>query len=298
MERWRIGRSELFASVLGLGCNNFGWRTDAAQSTAIVHAALDCGVNFFDTADVYGRHGGSETMLGSALGTRRHDALIATKFGAPMPRDGSMRGGSPAYLAQALDASLARLGTGYIDLFQLHWPDPETPIADTIGALQRQVEAGKIRAYGVCNHSLEQIQLAASHAGAAFVSVQAELSLLVPDNKAMLPEIAGLGLSFLPYFPLASGLLTGKYSGAGEGSGRLNESPRHAERFLTRERLDDVETYTTLAHNHGTELPALALGWLAGFPQVASIIAGASSAEQVLANAASLEQGMRVYCPA
>lgn len=298
VERRRIGRSDLSASLLGLGCNNFGWRTDAAESADIVHAALDCGVNFFDTADVYGRHGGSETILGAALGARRHEALVATKFGAPMQRDGSMQGGSPAYLALALEASLRRLGTDYIDLYQLHWPDPDVPLAETLGALQRQVEAGKIRAYGVCNHSLEQVQGAAAVSGDGFASVQAELSLLVSDNAATLPEVAALGLSFLPYFPLASGLLTGKYAGGGDSAGRLNASPRHAQRFLTPERLAEVETFTALARNHGTDLPALALGWLAGFPQVGSIIAGATRVDQLLANVASLEQGIRVYCPA
>lgn len=296
MERRRIGQSDLFASVLGLGCNNFGWRTDATESAAIIHAALDCGVDFFDTADVYGRHGGSEAILGASLGPRRNEVLIATKFGAPMSRDGSLSGASPAYTVAALEASLRRLGTDRIDLYQLHWPDPATPIGDTLEALQRQVDAGKIRAIGCCNLEAAAIGEAAHFAvdkdSVGFASAQAELSLLVPDaRETLLPTLKRLGQSLIPYFPLASGLLTGKYRLGNNAAWRLAGSARHAERFLTPERLQRIEELLAESEILGVELTAMALGWLANQDGVASIIAGASNPAQVRANAAALERG-------
>src|SRR5690606_19332482 len=199
--------------VTGLGCNNFGTRLDEAGSARVVHAALDAGINFFDTADIYGK-GLSEEYIGRALRGRRNDVLIATKFGKPM--DDSRRGARPAYIRKAVDDSLRRLGTDHIDLYQIHEPDPSVPIDETLGALDRLFSEGKVREIGCSNFSAEQIReadAAAAKGGTArFVSVQNEYSLLVREPEAgVLAECERTGAGFLPYYPLASGLLTGKY---------------------------------------------------------------------------------------
>ncbi|MGH9694759.1 MAG: aldo/keto reductase, partial [Bryobacteraceae bacterium] len=202
MERRRIGSLEV--SAVGLGCNNFGWRIDKQATKAVVAAALDSGINFFDTADMYDA-GQSEKYLGEALGSRRNEVVLATKFGFSMGEGKS--GASPAYVRQALDASLLRLGTDRIDLYQLHTPDPATPIADTLGALDNLVKAGKIREIGCSNFSADQLREAHG-----FVSVQNEYSLFHRAPEAdVLPECKRSGIVFIPYFPLANGLLTGKY---------------------------------------------------------------------------------------
>jgi aryl-alcohol dehydrogenase-like predicted oxidoreductase len=210
MDTRRIG--SLAVSVVGLGCNNFGMRIDEADSARVVHAALDAGITFFDTADIYGSTQ-SEVFLGRALAGRRDAAVIATKFG--MKVDAGREGARPDYVRRAADDSLRRLGTDHIDLYQLHRPDPAVPIADTLGALEDLVRAGKVREIGCSNFSAEQLRdaRAACEPGAAqFVSVQNELSLLHREaEREVLPECGRLGLKFLPYFPLASGLLTGKY---------------------------------------------------------------------------------------
>src|SRR5579872_2598523 len=210
MEMRHIGPLEV--STIGLGCNNFGWRIDAAQTTEVVHAALEGGITFFDTADIYGgTH--SEEFLGRALGARRNDVIIATKFG--MKVDERRQGARPEYVRRAAEDSLRRLGTDRIDLYQLHRPDPSVPIADTLEALDGLVRAGKVRAIGCSNFSRAQLieARAATKSGAArFVSVQNEYSLLHREpEQEVLPECEREGLAFLPYFPLASGLLTGKY---------------------------------------------------------------------------------------
>src|SRR5438093_13287555 len=208
MEYRRLG--SLNVSVVGIGCNNFGWRTDAAGTAAVVDAALDAGINFFDTADCYGA-GQSEEFLGKALKGRRDKAIIATKFGIKMGE--GKEGARPEYVRQALDASLQRLQTDTIDLYQIHRPDANTPIADTMQALNDAVKAGKVREIGCSNFSTEQMRAALATPGPRyFASVQNDYSLLERAADAeVLPECARTGVAFLPYFPLANGLLTGKY---------------------------------------------------------------------------------------
>lgn len=287
----RIG--ELEVSVAGLGCNNFGMRIDEAGARAVVDAALDAGVTHFDTADLYGG-GKSEEFLGVALGSRRDEAIVATKFGMRPPPDG-LSGGEPTWVARAVDESLGRLGTDHIDLYWLHQPDRNTPIGNTLEALHRLVEAGKVRELGCSNFSATQLDEAADAATQLgvrpFVTVQNEYSLLHREPEAeVLPACARHGLSFVPYFPLASGLLTGKYTrGAEPPEGtRLARWPsERVEGLLNDERFDEVEGLARFAAARGHTLHELALSWLAANPLVASVIAGATSAEQVRANAAA-----------
>src|SRR5678815_4789305 len=208
MEYRRLG--SLNVSVVGLGCNNFGWRTDAAGTAVVIDAALDAGINFFDTADVYGA-GQSEEFMGRALKGRRDKAIIATKFGIKMGE--GKEGARPEYVLEALDASLQRLQTDTIDLYQIHRPDPNTPIADTLQALNDAVKSGKVREIGCSNFSAEQMQAARSTPGPKyFASLQNEYSLIKREpEKDVLPECVRTGIVFLPYFPLANGLLSGKY---------------------------------------------------------------------------------------
>ena len=287
MEKRRIGSLEV--TVVGLGCNNFGWRLDADRTAAVVHAALDAGINFFDTADIYGETK-SEEFLGRALGQRRGEVVIATKFGGKI--DDERRGAKPDYIRRAAEDSLRRLGTDRIDLYQLHMPDPEVPIADTLGALDALVKAGKVREIGCSNFSVEQLRQAAAavRPGAArFVSVQNQYSLLHRDSERdVLPECEREGLAFLPYFPLASGLLTGKYrrgQPAPEGS-RLGSGGRPSN-MLTEENLARVEALIQFAASRGHTILDLAISWLASRPAVASVIAGATLPEQTRANAAA-----------
>ncbi len=279
----------LRVSLVGLGCNNFGMRVDYDGSARVIAAALDAGITFFDTADIYGGTK-SEEFLGRALGSRRRDTIIATKFG--MAVDEHRRGARPEYVRQAVEDSLRRLATDYLDLYQLHQPDPGVPIADTLGALDDLVKAGKVREIGCSNFSAEQLQQAqdATPTGAArFVSVQNEYSLLHREPEgSVLPACTALGLAFLPYFPLASGLLTGKYDpsrGAPEHS-RLAQS--WAARFTTEPNVAIAERLKAFAAERGHTLLELAMSWLATRPQVASVIAGATSPEQVRANTAAI----------
>ncbi len=279
METRRIGSLEV--SVVGLGCNNFGWRIDADASAAAVNAALDAGINFFDTADIYGA-GASEEFLGRALGSRRNDILIATKFGMKM--DEQRRGARPEYIHRAAEDSLQRLGTDRIDLYQLHQPDPEVPIADTLGALEQLVAAGKVREIGCSNFSGDQLR----EAGRRFASVQNQYSLVHREpEKDVLPECVRLGIAFIPYFPLANGLLTGKYR-----SGQpLPQGSRALDGFgpkvFTPENVALVESLGAYASAHGHTMLELAVSWLAAQPAVASVIAGAKSPEQVKGNASA-----------
>lgn len=287
MKTRRIG--SLDASVIGLGCNNFGTRIDAAATAQVVHAALDAGVRFFDTADIYGG-GRSEEFLGRALGARRSEACIATKFGKPMPDE--KHGAAPAYVRSSAEASLRRLGTDVIDLYQLHEPDPSVPIEETLGALQELVAAGKVREIGCSNFSAGQIREGedtAVRAGAArFVSVQNEYSLLERSAEVdVIPECLRREIALLPYYPLSSGLLTGKYRRghkAPEGS-RLSGG-RYADELNDRN-LRTVEALREFAESRGHTLLELAFGWLLAQPAVASVIAGATRPEQVRANAAA-----------
>jgi aryl-alcohol dehydrogenase-like predicted oxidoreductase len=285
METRKIG--SLNVSVVGLGCNNFGGRLDSEGTAAAVQAALDAGINFFDTADIYGQ-GKSEEYLGRALGNRRGDVVIATKFGNAMEGQGS--GASPAYIRVAVEGSLRRLGTDRIDLYQLHTPDANTPIADTLGTLGDLVREGKVREIGCSNFSLEQLREAeAAVRGTAtpFVSVQNQFSMLVREpEREILPECNRTGLAFLPYFPLASGLLSGKFRQGRptpEGT-RLSGGARSAQ-LLTPHNLALVEQLIKFAEARGHTILDLAISWLLSHKPVASVIAGAMTPAQVRANA-------------
>ena len=289
MEHRRVG--SLSVSSVGLGCNNFGVRLDAAQTERVVHAALDAGINFFDTADVYGGTK-SEELLGRALGKRCDEVIVATKFGLPL--DDTSKGARPEYVRRAVEDSLRRLGTDRIDLYQLHRPDPEVPIADTLGALDELVRAGKVREIGASNFTLEQLreaERAVAQGGARFVSLQNEYSLLVREpERGVLQESADKGIGFLPYFPLASGLLTGKYAkGAPAPKGTRLAAPEAplTARFLSERNLELAAQLKAFAESRGHSVLELAFSWLLARPAVSSVIAGATSAEQIYANVAA-----------
>jgi aryl-alcohol dehydrogenase-like predicted oxidoreductase len=309
MERRSIG--SLQVSAVGLGCNAFGDKLDADSTAAVVRAALDAGVNFFDTADSYGDTR-SETFLGRALEGSRDQAVIATKFGMPLD-DGRPGGARPEYVRSAVEESLRRLRTDRIDLYQLHASDPDVPIEDTVGALDELVRAGKVREIGCSNVDVEELR-AATDASRRFASVQGEYSLLNREAAhILLPECARLGLAFLPYFPLASGLLTGKYrrgepppegsrlaGGRGQSmltahspalveslrQGRLPPLPRRRE-LLSERNLERVESLAGFATVRGHTLLELAVSWLLAHDVVSSVIAGATRPDQVTANAAA-----------
>jgi len=287
METRRIGALDV--SLVGLGCNNFGMKLDEDASARVVHAAIDAGITFFDTADIYGRTK-SEVFLGRALSSHRDAVVIATKFGLPV--DDHRQGARPEYVRQAAEDSLRRLGTDRIDLYQLHQPDPSVPIADTLGALDELVRAGKVREIGCSNFSAEQLreaQAATRRTAASFVSVQNEYSLLNREaEREVLAECERLGLAFLPYFPLASGLLTGKYAlGAPVPEGSRLSKSWAASRFLSDERLATVDALAAWARSRGRTTLELAMSWLASRQTVASVIAGATTPEQVRANASA-----------
>jgi aryl-alcohol dehydrogenase-like predicted oxidoreductase len=294
MEYRTLGTSGLHVSAVGLGCNNFGTRLDADQTRAVVDAAIDAGVTLFDTADMYGGGGGSETFLGQALKGRRDEVVLATKFGHRNfdmgygPAAGAK--GGRAYVRRAVEESLRRLQTDHIDLYQLHTPDPATPIAETLTALTELVREGKVRYIGHSNFSGWQIAEAAHVAreiGAVpFISAQNEWSLL--ERKAeqeVVPAAIHYDLGVLPYFPLANGLLTGKVrraTGVPEGS-RLASRPERVTEAL----IDAVERLAAWGEAHGRSVLEIGVGALAAQPGCASVIAGATTAEQVRANAAA-----------
>jgi aryl-alcohol dehydrogenase-like predicted oxidoreductase len=281
----------LQVSVVGLGCNNFGGRIDYDASAAVVHAALDAGVTLFDTADIYGGTK-SEEFLGRALGARRADVVVATKFG--MQVDPDRKGAKPDYVHQALDASLRRLQTDHVDLFQLHAPDPDTPIADTLAALGECVAAGKALEVGCSNFTVDQLRAAedaVTPGSARFVSVQNEYSLLRRDAEDdVLPECDRAGLSFLPYFPLASGVLTGKYHrGQPPPAGTRLAGVKPNQGLLSEANLTIVERLAEFADRHGRSVVELAIAWILAHRPVASVIAGATSPGQVTANVAGAD---------
>ncbi len=293
MEKRKIG--SLDVTVVGLGCNNFGWRIDAAATARVVDTALDAGINFLDTADSYGPRQ-SEEFLGQALKGRWDRVVIATKFGSKL--DDQHQGAKPDYVRRAVEDSLQRLGTDRIDLYQLHRPDPSTPIGETLAALDDLVKAGKVREIGCSNFSAEQIRDAedAVRAGAArFTSVQNEYSLTHrAAEKDVLPECIRRGLAFLPYFPLANGLLTGKYR-AGEAlpAGSRGETG-WGPKVFTEENLRVADRLREFAESRGHSLLELAFSWLASRPAVASVIAGAKTAEQAQANARAADWKLTV----
>jgi aryl-alcohol dehydrogenase-like predicted oxidoreductase len=284
MEMRRIGSLEV--SVAGLGCNNFGGRLDYDRTLAVVDAALDAEINFFDTADIYGATQ-SEELLGRALEGRRDKVVLATKFG--MAVDDRRKGAKPDYVRRAAEDSLRRLRTDHIDLYQLHTPDAETPITDTMAVLDELVRSGKVREIGCSNFSVQQLReaQAAAGGGAKFVSLQNEYSLLHRDPEPeVLPECEREGIAFLPFFPLAGGMLTGKYR-RGEpapAGARLSKSGSSSSRFLNDRNLETVEALLRFAESRGHTLLDLAFAWLASRPVIASVIAGATSPEQVRAN--------------
>ena len=288
MEKRRIGSLEV--SVVGLGCNNFGWRIDADASKRVIHAALDAGITFFDTADVYG-DGRSEKYVGDTLWGRRDEVVIATKFGWKVAEN--REGASPKYVRAAVEQSLRRLRTDAIDLYQLHKPDPSVPIADTLGALNDLVRGGKVCEIGCSNFSAAQMREAEEAAAGMplrFVSVQNEYSLMHREpEREVLPECSRLGLAFLPYFPLASGLLTGKYRKNHTFPRGSRGADEWGPKVFTAENLDIVERLTQFAESRGYTLLELAFSWLGAQPAVASVIAGATTPGQVMANASACD---------
>ena len=278
----------LTVSVVGLGCNNFGRRLDLDETKSVVDAALSAGVTFLDTADVYGGTD-SEAFLGRVLAGRRDEVVLATKFGAPSA-DNELSGARPETVRAALEASLRRLRVDHVDLYQLHFPDPDVPIADTLGALGEAVDAGLVKEIGCSNMSAEQLAeaeaAAEEHGTPRFVSVQNEYSLLRREAEAeVLPACERLDIAFLPYFPLLSGILTGKYrKGRPLPEGTRIRGNERWESLLTDELLDVVERLAEVAESHGRELIDLAFAYLLAQPQVASVIAGATKPEQVRRN--------------
>jgi aryl-alcohol dehydrogenase-like predicted oxidoreductase len=284
LEKRQIGSLEV--SLAGIGCNNFGWRIDADGTAAVVNAAIESGINFFDTADIYGG-GHSEEFLGRALKGRRDKVIVATKFGMKMP-DGK-QGASPTYVRQAVEESLRRLGTDHIDLYQLHQPDPATPIADTLGALDELVKAGRVREIGCSNFSAAQLQEASKVAGTRFASVQNNYSMFHREPEAeVLPECQRQGIAFLPYFPLANGLLTGKYRKGQPFPKSSRAEDGFGPKVFTDENLAIVEQLRSFAESRGHALLELAMCWLASKPVIASVIAGAKTPEQVKSNASAV----------
>jgi len=291
VEKRRLGNSGLEVSLVGLGCNNFGGRIDFERTRSVVHKALDVGINLFDTADVYTR-GTSEEFLGKALGTRRADAVIATKVAKPMDDERRLSGTSRRYIVSAVEASLRRLGTDWIDLYQLHESDLKTPIEETLRALDDLVQSGKVRYLGCSNFAAWQVveaQLTARHAnGTQFISFQDEYSLVARDiERELIPVAGSYGMGLLPYFPLACGLLTGKYKKDApmpEGT-RITGTKSYADKYLTVKNWHIVEELSKFVSTRGRSLLDLAFSWLAARPTVSSIIAGATKPEQVEQNA-------------
>jgi aryl-alcohol dehydrogenase-like predicted oxidoreductase len=296
MHKRRLGTSTLEVSVVGLGANNFGGRIDFDASARVVYKALDLGVNFIDTADTYGNRGGSEEALGRILGAKRKDIVLASKFGMEMDDGGKLTGASRRYILHAVEASLRRLRTEWIDLYQLHRPDPATPMEETLRALDDLVRAGKVRFIGCSNLSPQQVReaqaISRQHGLAAFVSCQDAYSLLVRDiERELIPATKEFGMSVLPYLPLASGLLTGKYRRGAplpEGS-RLARSPHHAGEVINERNWRIVEDLSVFVAREGHSMLELAFGWLLRDDVVASVIAGATTPRQVEQNVAASE---------
>ena len=295
-----LGHSGLQASVIGLGTNNFGGRLDLEATRAVVDAALDADVTFFDTADIYGRHGSgasrpgpgrSEELLGEALQGRRERVVLATKFGMDMGDGYGPARGSADYIRRAVDASLTRLATDVIDLYWYHRPDGVTPIAETLGALHELVSAGKVRAIGASNFSAAEIEDAARVADdqglTPFCALQNEYSLLAraPERDGTLAACERLGVGFVPFFPLASGLLTGKYSRAGERPAGTRLADQQDLATDAQWRL--IEALGAYASERGLSMTQVAIGALLAQPAVSSVIAGATRPEQIGANAAA-----------
>jgi aryl-alcohol dehydrogenase-like predicted oxidoreductase len=291
MELRALGSSGLKVSLIGLGCNNFGGRIDLDATRKVIDATLAVGVNHLDTADIYGGGGKSEDFIGQCLGARRKDVVLATKFAKPMADNPADRRGTRAYILSAVEASLRRLRTDWIDLLYMHEPDPGTPVEETLRAAEELRTSGKVRALAASNFSPGEIGdavAAAKRLGVAgFIATQDEYSLLARQiEDALLPVLETHRLALVPYFPLASGALSGKYRKGKpmpEGA-RLTTTSSYTDRFFTGPKADKVEALATFAQSRGHTLLELALSWLAARPQVASIITGATRPEQIEAN--------------
>jgi aryl-alcohol dehydrogenase-like predicted oxidoreductase len=291
MELRNLGRSGLRVSLVGLGCNNFGMRLDANQTADVVNAALDAGITLFDTADMYGSRGDSERFLGKALGAKRSEIVLASKFGMAMDDEGVKIGAARRYIMQAVEDSLSRLGTDWIDLYQLHQFDPLTPIDETLRALDDLIRDGKVRYVGSSNlpawRSTEAEFIARELGTNKFISCQEEWNVL---NRAIeqdvVPMMETYGLGMLPYFPLASGLLTGKYKKDSMPEGaRLTDMPRFANRgYVTEANFAKVERLENFANQSGHSVLELAFSWLAAQKVTGSVIAGATKPEQIKSN--------------
>jgi aryl-alcohol dehydrogenase-like predicted oxidoreductase len=299
MQYNRLGHSGLLVSAVGIGCNNFGAKCDEAATRAVVHACLDAGISLFDTADMYGNKGGSETLLGNILGVNRKDIVLASKFGLPMGASPYQKGASRRYIMAAVEASLTRLKTDHLDLYQVHRPDPETPIEETLRALDDLVTSGKVRYIGCSNYAgwqLAEAEWAARANGTVrFVSAQNEYSLVARNIEAeLVPASNAYGVGILPYFPLANGLLTGKYqrNQSLPDGGRMTERPARAEEVLTERNWAIAEKVSDYAADRGHTLLEAAFGWLISQDHVPSVIAGATTAEQVQQNAAAVNWSM------
>jgi aryl-alcohol dehydrogenase-like predicted oxidoreductase len=296
MEIRNLGRSGLRVSAVGLGCNNFGQRTDLETSRKVIHRAIDLGITLFDTADIYAGMGGSETVLGEVLGDRRKDIVLATKYCKPMSNDGSKQGASRRYIMSAVEASLKRLKTDYIDLYQQHDYDALTPIEETLRTLDDLVRQGKVRYIGNSNFPawrIAEAEMAARQMGVApFVSCQDEYSLVVRNiEKDLLPAAQHFNLGLLPFFPLANGLLTGKYKPGAEppADSRFAKAPALRDRSATPRNQAIVGKLDAFVKARGHTLLELAFSWLAARPQVSSVIAGATRVEQIEQNVKAAE---------
>src|ERR1700754_3848869 len=296
MQIRNLGGSGLRVSAVGLGCNNFGQRTDLETSRKVIHKAIDLGVTLFDTADIYAGMGGSETVLGEVLGDRRKDIVLATKFSKAMSKDGSKQGASRRYIMSAVEASLTRLKTDYIDLYQQHDYDDLTPIEETLRALDDLVRQGKVRYIGNSNFPSWRIAEAEFTARAMnvsrYISCQDEYSLVVRDiEKDLLPAAQQYNLGLLPFFPLASGLLTGKYKrgAAAPDDTRFGKVPALKDRYVTARNEAIVEKLQAFCEQRGHTMLELAFSWLAAQPQVSSVIAGATRVEQIEQNVKAIE---------
>lgn len=293
MEYRLLGHSGLKVSAVGLGCNNFGRRCSEEETRAVVHKALDLGVSMFDTADMYST-GLSEEFLGKALGARRKDVVLATKFGIPMAKGEYEGGGSRRYVMNAVEASLRRLGTDYIDLYQLHFPDPKTPIEETLAALDTLVRGGKVRYIGSSNFNGWQIAdaawIAKTKGYTPFIAAQNHYNLLDRRiERESMPAAEHFGVGIIPYFPLASGLLTGKYKRGAPvpNDSRAAANPDAAKRMLSDENFAVVEKLEDFARGRGKGILDVAVSWLLGQKTVSTVIAGATKPEQVEANVAA-----------
>lgn len=292
MKLRQLGNTSLKVTSVGLGCNNFGLRMDAGEpSRTVIHKALDLGINFFDTADVYGHRGGSETALGNYLGARRKDIVIASKFGGPMDEAGTMKGASYAYMMRAVEASLKRLKTDWIDIYQLHRFDTATPLDETMRAFDDLTKQGKIRYAGISQPAAWQLVdmqwTARHHAYAPLTTCEVEYSLLArrPENE-LIPAMLKHGVSLLPFYPLASGFLSGKYTRTAPmpDGARLTKGKRYEEKFMTEANWTRLDNLQVFCKARGRTLLELAFSWLVAQPVVATVIAGATQPEQLQAN--------------